>query len=103
MSLQNTFVQRTKLFVINVIKLYKELPNTTEAQIIGRQWVRCSSSVGANYRAACRARSQKEFSAKLSIVAEEADESIFWMEILIGVEIMSMEKLNYVFKEARKF
>ena len=78
---------RTKKFVIDNIKLFRDLPKTEEARIIGRQLLRSSSSVGANYRAACRARSKAEFGAKLSIVVEEADESVFWMEILLEAEI----------------
>jgi len=73
------FRNRTKKFVIDNIKLFRLLPKTEEAKIIGRQLLRSSSSVGANYRAVCRARSQAEFYAKLSIVVEEADESLFWM------------------------
>lgn len=74
------FRERTKNFVVDNIRLYRLLPKTEEAKIIGRQLLRSSSSVGANYRAACRARSQAEFHSKISIVIEEADESIFWME-----------------------
>jgi four helix bundle protein len=82
------FRERTKKYVVDNIKLYRALPKTEEARIIGKQLLRSSSSVGANYRAACRARSQAEFSSKISIVIEEADESLFWMEILIEAEIV---------------
>ena len=74
---------RTKQFSLRVIKLSSSLPNTLAAQVIGRQLVKSGTSVGANYRAAYRARSKAEFSAKLGIVEEEADESAFWMEIII--------------------
>jgi len=74
------FQKRTKRFVVDNIRLFRRLPTTEEARIVGRQLLRSSSSVGANYRAACRARSQAEFHSKLSIVVEEADESVFWME-----------------------
>ncbi|WDF56971.1 four helix bundle protein [Mucilaginibacter sp. KACC 22063] len=94
------FRARTKHFVLEVIKLYRLLPRSVEAQIIGKQWLRCSTSVGANYRAACRARSQNEFSSKLSIVIEEVDESLFWMELLIESQIMEKEKLIIVMNEA---
>ncbi len=80
------FKKRTQKFVVDNIKFFRTLPKTEEAKIIGRQLLRSSSSVGANYRAACRARSKAEFHSKLSIVVEEADESIFWMEILIEAE-----------------
>ena len=74
--------KRTKKFAIDVIKMYRKLPATEDARIIGRQLIRAATSVASNYRAACRARSDKEFYAKLSIVVEEADETLFWMEIL---------------------
>lgn len=94
------FKKRTKQFVIDNIKLFQNLPKTEEARIIGRQLMRSSSSVGANYRAACRARSKAEFHAKLSIVVEEADESLFWMEILIDASIVSAQEIEPLRKEA---
>ena len=94
------FRQRTKKFVVDNIKFFRTLPKTEEAKIIGRQLLRSSSSVGSNYRAACRARSQAEFHAKLSIVVEEADESAFWMEILIEAEVIKAESLGYLMDEA---
>ncbi|BAU54625.1 hypothetical protein MgSA37_02801 [Mucilaginibacter gotjawali] len=78
------------------------MPKTEEAKIIGRQLLRSSSSVGANYRAACRARSQAEFHAKLSIVVEEADESVFWMEILVEAEVVKPNELDYLSDEANQ-
>ncbi len=94
------FKKRTKQFVISNIKLFQNLPKTEEARIIGRQLLRSSSSVGANYRAACRARSKAEFHSKLSIVVEEADESLFWMEILVEAEILNSNQLDSLMKEA---
>jgi len=91
---------RTKKFVVDNIKFFRTLPKTEKAKIIGRQLLRSSSSVGANYRAACRARSQAEFHSKLSIVVEEADESAFWMEILVEAEIVKSSELNYLSDEA---
>src|SRR5580692_9463757 len=96
------FRSRTKKFVVDNIKFFRTLPKTEEAKIIGRQLLRSSSSVGANYRAACRARSQAEFHSKLSIVVEEADESAFWMEILIEAEIVKPSELNYLNDEANQ-
>jgi four helix bundle protein len=93
---------RTKRFVVDNIKLFRYLPKTEEARIIGRQLLRSSSSVGANYRAACGARSKAEFGSKLSIVVEEADESVFWMEIMIEAEILSTDKLNTLMKEGNE-
>jgi four helix bundle protein len=96
------FKLRTKKFVVDNIKLFKILPKTEEAKIIGRQLLRSSSSVGANYRAACRARSKAEFHSKLSIVVEEADESVFWMEILIEAEILKTEQIQILMNEANE-
>mgnify|MGYP001554820541 FL=1 len=94
------FKKRTKKLVVDNIKLFRTLPKTEEAKIIGRQLLRSSSSVGANYRAVCRARSQAEFHSKLSTVVEEADESVFWMEILTEAEVVSENTLNPLLQEA---
>jgi len=82
MEFAESMRKRTKLFAIDVIKMFRNLPRTEDARIVGRQLIKAATSVASNYRAACRARSEKEFFAKLSIVVEEADESLFWMEIL---------------------
>ena len=76
------FRQRTKKLALDVICFSQSLPKTEEATIMKRQLLRSATSVGANYRAACRARSSAEFYAKISIVIEEADETIFWLELL---------------------
>ena len=96
------FKKRTKKFVIDNIKFFRTLPNTEEAKIIGRQLLRSSSSVGANYSAACRARSKAEFHSKLSTVVEEADESVFWMEVLIEVDVVKQSELKYLYDEANQ-
>lgn len=93
---------RTKKFVLDSIKFYQKLPKTEESRIIGRQFVRSSSSVGANYRAACRSRSKAEFHSKLSIVVEEADESAFWLEILSEAEIVKNSEVSVLLKEANE-
>src|SRR4051812_33098319 len=72
--------ERTKKFGIRTVKVVETLPSKRSAQTIGQQLLRCGTSVGANYRAACRARSDAEFRAKLGICEEEADESIYWLE-----------------------
>ena len=74
---------RTKGFSLRVIRLFKALPKTDEARIIGRQLLRSGTAIGANYRAACRARTSREFVAKMRIVVEEADEAAHWIELLI--------------------
>ncbi len=84
--------QRTKAFAVRIVKLVDSLPNKLSSREIGRQLLRSGMSVGANYRAACRGRSKAEFCSKLGIVEEEADESIFWMELLAQAGLAS-EKL----------
>ncbi len=92
--------KRTKQFAVRSIRLFQALPKTDEARIIGKQFLRSATSVGANYRAVCRARSKAEFFSKLSITLEEADESQFWMEVMIESEIMSEQRLAGLMKEA---
>ena len=82
-----------------IIFFIKKILKTEEARIIGPNLFRSSSSVGANYRAACRARSKAEFHSKLSIVVEEADESLFWAEILIESGIISSNQIYALIKE----
>lgn len=93
---------RTKHFALRNIRLFRNLPKTDEARIIGKQLLRSSTSIGANYRAVCRARSNEEFYSKLSIVVEEADETLFWMELLVEAEIVKEEKLKELMKEANE-
>jgi len=84
------------------LRLYQALPATEEARILGKQVLRSGTSVGANYRAACRARSRAEFIAKLGIVLEEADETVFWLELLLEGGIVKSEKLDNLLKEAQE-
>ena len=93
---------RTKKFAIRIVHLFRSLPNATEAQVIGKQLLRCGTSVGANYRAACHARSRAEFIAKIGIVSEEADESVFWIELIFDLGIIRKERLAELLKEARE-
>src|SRR5947207_15435942 len=74
---------RTKAYALRVIRLVESLPRNRTADVIGKQLLRSATSVGANYRAACRAKSPADFTAKMGIVEEEADESLYWMELLI--------------------
>ncbi len=94
--------QRTKTFALRVIYLFQKLPKTDEARIIGKQLLRSATSMGANYRAACRARSDAEHFAKMSIVLEEADEAAYWMELLVEAELVTPEKLGSLQKEANE-
>jgi len=85
---------RTKQFALRIIRVIRSLPPGPEARIIGHQLLRSGISVAANYRAVCRARSRAEFLAKLSIVIEEADESSFWLELLVDAGLISELKLK---------
>lgn len=100
MGFNDEMRNRTKKFSLRVIKLFQSLPKTEEAKILGRQLLRSGTSVGANFRATTRVRSRKEFFAKLSITVEEADESAFWMELLIEAGIISDKKLSALYDEA---
>lgn len=94
--------ERTKQFAVHIVKLIRTLPKTEESRVIGRQLLRSSTSVAANYRATCRARSKAEFVSKVSIVVEEADETVFWLEMLDELEIASPEKLKIPLAEANE-
>ncbi len=91
---------RTKRFGLDVIILVTELPRDPVGNVIGRQLVRCATSVGANYRAACRGKSAADFVAKLKIVEEEADESLYWLELLRESRIVPSEILQPLLSEA---
>jgi four helix bundle protein len=91
--------ERTKSLALRVIKLYQSLPKTGEAKIIGNQLLRSATSVGANYRSACRGRSEAEFFAKLSITIEEADECLYWLELLVDAQILPSHKCELLKQE----
>jgi len=92
--------KRTKQFALRIIKLVNALPKNIEGLLIGKQLIRSGTSVGANYRSACRGRSKAEFVAKLGIVEEEADESAFWMELIIEGGLLERELVEPLLKEA---
>lgn len=92
--------KRTQAFALNIIDLVDSLPKSKAADVIGRQLLRCGTSVGANYRAACRAKSRADFISKMGIVEEEADESIYWLDLLTNANIISIEKIDALRKEA---
>jgi four helix bundle protein len=93
---------RTKQFSLRIIKLFQALPKSDEAKILGKQLLRCSTSVGANYRAACRARSDNEYYAKICIVVEEADESLYWLELIGESNIFDLERIKPLLIEAEE-
>jgi four helix bundle protein len=94
--------RRTKEFAKRIIRLCRSLPNTEECRLLRGQLFRSGTSVGANYRAACRGRSRAEFASKLGIALEEADESQYWMELLVETEILKGELLGPLMEEARQ-
>ena len=93
---------RTKAFALRVIRLFRSLPYRTDTQVLGKQLLRCGTSVAANYRAACRARSKAAFVAKMGVVVEEADEAVLWLELLTESGIVSPEKTEALLKEAHE-
>ena len=94
--------QRTKMFAIRILRLYRALPRKAEANILGKQLLRAGTSIGANYRAACRSRSRAEFLAKLGIVLEESDETVFWLELMLETGVFPSAKLAGLIKEANE-
>lgn len=91
---------RTKKFAIRIIKAFARLPKDEAARIIGRQFLRSGTSLAANYRAACRARSAADFISKISVVAEEADETLFWFELLTEAELATNRLLEPLILES---
>ena len=99
---EKTFKNRTKRFALEVVQLVESLPRNRTAAIIGRQLLRAGTSVGANYRAACRGKSASDVVAKLSIVEEEADESIYWIELLVEAGVVTPNRMDAIRKEANE-
>ena len=91
---------RTKRFAVQVIRLCRELPATLDGRRLGQQLIDAATSVAANYRAACRARSRAEFVATLGTVLEEADESLFWLELMVDAEVVTKSRVEGLLKEA---
>jgi len=92
--------ERTKQFALRVLNLIDALPRTAAGRAISSQLVRAATSVGANYRSACRARSRAEFAAKLGVAVEEADESLYWLELVRDGKLVPNNKLSLLLKEA---
>ena len=93
---------RTKAFALRVIRLFRSLPYKTDTQVVGKQLLRCGTSVAANYRAVCRARWKAEFIARMGIAAEEADEAVLWLELLTESGIVKVEMTEGLLKEAKE-
>jgi four helix bundle protein len=99
---EQEFKQRTKALGLRVIKLVSSLPKNTVSEVIGKQLIRSGTSVGANYRAACRARSTADLIAKLRIVEEEADECLYWMELIVEAKLLDVASLRSIMSETNE-
>jgi len=93
---------RTRAFALGIIRLVEDLPRSRSADVIGNQLLRAGTSVGANYRAACHARSRREFVAKMGIVEEEADESQFWLDLVAERGLGDIARVRVLREEARQ-
>jgi four helix bundle protein len=94
--------KRTQAFALRVMNLVDALPKTTNGRAMGGQLARSGTSVGSNYRATCRARSRAEFTARIGIVEEEADESAFWLELIIDGKLLPEAKVSSLLQEANE-
>lgn len=94
--------ERTKQFALRIVKLFQALSKTDEARVIGRQVLRSGTGMAANYRAVCRARSKAEFISKIGVVVEEADETLFWLELLVEAGIVQRSRMNGLLTEANQ-
>jgi len=99
---EQEFKQRTKQLALRVIKVVSSLPKNTVSEVIGKQLIRSGTSVGANYRAACRARSTADLIAKLRIVEEEADECLYWMELIVEAKLVDVANLRSIMSETNE-
>ena len=97
---QEELKARTRAFSLRIIRLAESLPDTPIAKVVRNQLIRCGTSVGANYRAACRAKSKADFVSKMGIVEEETDETIYWMELLVDADIVKRPRIADLLDEA---
>lgn len=93
---------RTKKFAIEIVKLIETFPKNNTGFVIGKQLLRSATSVGANYRSACRAKSKKDFINKISIVEEEADETLYWLEMALELKLSDLNKIKVLLDEANQ-
>jgi four helix bundle protein len=99
---EEEFKRRTKQLALRVIRLIDALPQTKTGEVIGKQLLRSATSVGANYRSACRRKSIADIIAKLSLVEEEADESLYWMELIIESGLLPYESISNLMSETNE-
>ena len=102
MMYKDELKERTKKFALAIIKMVEDLPDNRAGRTTGNQIIRSATSVGANYRAACRARSNADFISKITIVEEECDETLYWLEIINESGLIKYEKLENLMKEANE-
>ena len=98
----NLLQNRTKAFAVRIIKAFARLPKDEAVRVIGRQFLRSGTSLAANYRAACRARSAADFISKISVVVEETDETLFWFELLVEAELAKKNLVQPLMKECQE-
>jgi four helix bundle protein len=101
-SLPEQMRERTKQFALRIVRLFRAMPKTDEARVIGKQLLRAGTSVAANYRAVCRARSRAQFIAKIGVVIEESDETVFWLELLAEAGIMPRGRTDALLAEVNE-
>jgi four helix bundle protein len=94
--------KRTMSFAITALRLVDTLPRTVAGDVVARQLARSATSIGSNYRAVCTARSRAEFIAKLGIVVEESEESVYWIDIIIGAELLTPDRIRAIKVEAKE-
>ena len=92
--------KRTKRFALDIIRVQRKLPRTEEARVIARQLLRAGTSIGANYRSVCRAKTDPDFVFKLGVCVEESDEAAYWLEILVDAEILARRIVAELLREA---
>ncbi len=102
MNTKQPLKERTKLLALAIIQMSEQIPTTTAGRVIARQVMRSATSVGANYRAAARARSTADMIAKLKIVEEECDETLYWLELLVESKLVSQDKLRDLMQESNE-
>jgi four helix bundle protein len=94
--------ERTKQFAIRIVMLFRSLPKTDDARVLGKQVLRSGTSVAANYRAVCRARSKAEFISMMGVVVGEADETVFWLELIAETGIVAKQRMQDLLQEANE-
>ncbi|WP_308368223.1 MULTISPECIES: four helix bundle protein [unclassified Microbulbifer] len=102
MSANWSIVERTKRFALRIIRLYSSLPKSTEAQVIGKQMLRSGTSVGAHIREGKRSRSDAEMISKIEVAQQELEETLYWLELLIGSNLVKRERLDDLMEEANE-